>query len=64
MITTTHSEIALRVEEAWNTHKDIVRREFQAAISRIHIFLNIWTSPNRFLLLAIVAYFTTQTLKK
>jgi len=27
MITTTHSKIALRVEEAWNTHKDIVRRE-------------------------------------
>ena len=41
MITTTHSEIALRVEEAWNTHKDIVQRELQAAISRIHISLDI-----------------------
>jgi len=27
IITTTHSEIALRVEEAWNTYKDVVRRE-------------------------------------
>jgi hypothetical protein len=64
MITTTHSEIALRVEEAWNTHKDIVRRELQAAISQIHISLDIWTSPNRWLLLAICAHFTTHYYKR
>jgi hypothetical protein len=64
MITITHSEIALRVEEAWNTHKDIVQREIQVAISRIHISLDIWTSPNRWLLLAICAYFTTHHYKR
>jgi len=64
MITTTHSQIKERVSKAWIKHKDIVRRELQSVLSRIHISLDIWTSPNRFLLLAIVAHFTTYTQKK
>ena len=64
MITTTHSQIKERVSKAWIKHKDIVRRELQSVLSRIHISLDIWTSPNRFLLLAIVTHFTTYTQKK
>ena len=64
MITTTHSQIKERVSKAQIKHKDIVRRELQSALSRIHISLDIWTSPNRFLLLAIVAHFTIYTQKK
>jgi hypothetical protein len=64
MIITIYSEIALKVKKVWNTYKDIVRREFQVIILRIHISLDIWIFLNRFLFLAIVAYFITQILKK
>ena len=63
-ITTSYSRVVNKVKKAWGKHKDVVRRELQSALSRIHISLNIWTSPNRFLLLAIVAHFTTHTPKK
>jgi hypothetical protein len=58
-ITTTHSTIANKVKQAWGKHKDIVRRALQSALLHIHIALDIWTSPNRYLLLAICAHFTT-----
>lgn len=64
IITTSHSGIYNKVSEAWVKHKDVVRRELQAALSRIHISLDIWTSPNRWLLLAICAHFTTYSQKK
>jgi hypothetical protein len=64
MITTSHSGIYNQVSKAWGKHKDVVRRELQAALSRIHISLDIWTSPNRWLLLAIYAHFTTHSQKK
>ena len=63
-ITTTHSHIATKIEESWFYHKDIVRRELQSAITRIHISLDIWTSPNQHLLLAVCGHFTTHLLKK
>jgi len=58
-ITTSHSGVYNKVEEAWKKHKDVVRRVLQAALSHIHISLDIWTSPNRWLLLAICAHFTS-----
>jgi hypothetical protein len=64
IITTTHSQVYTHMSKAWSSHKDIVRRELQAALSRIHISLDIWTSPNRWLLLAICAHFTTHHLKR
>jgi hypothetical protein len=63
-ITTSHSIIAIKVKEAWVKHKDVVRRAFQLTVSYIHISLDIWTSPNRHLLLAICAHFTTYELKR
>jgi hypothetical protein len=41
MITTTHSQVRVKASEAWGKHKDIVRRELQSALSRIHISLDI-----------------------
>jgi hypothetical protein len=64
MITTAHSTITKKLEGSWNTHKDVVRRDLQSAISNIHISLDIWTSPNRHLLLAICAHYTTHFLKR
>jgi hypothetical protein len=58
LITTAHSQIIKKVDVSWNTHKDVVRRLVQSAISRIHIALDVWTSPNRLLLLGIVCHTT------
>ena len=63
-ITTSHSGVANKVKEAWDKHKDVVQQSLQAALSHIHISLDIWTSPNRWLLLAICAHFTTYDSKK
>jgi hypothetical protein len=63
-ITTSHSKIANKVKEAWGKYKDVVRRALQSALSHIYIFLDIWTSPNRYFLLAICAHFTTYDQKR
>jgi hypothetical protein len=63
-ITTSHSGVSNKVKEAWGKHKDVVRRAVQSALSRIHISIDIWTSPNRYLLLAICAHFTTYDSKR
>ena len=63
-ITTSHSGVYNHVKEAWGKHKDVVRKALQAALSHIHISLDIWTSPNQWLLLAIYAHFTMYDQKK
>jgi hypothetical protein len=56
-VTTTHSQVRNKLEESWISHKDIVRRKLQSAISSIHLSLDIWTSPQGYLLLGVVAHF-------
>jgi hypothetical protein len=63
-ITTSHSGVYNKVKEAWEKHKDVVRQTLQAAISHIHLSLDIWTSPNRWLLLGICAHFTSYDQQK
>jgi hypothetical protein len=64
LITTAHSQVIKKIKTCWNSHKDIVRRDLQSAISSIHLSLDIWTSPNGHLLLAICAHYITHLLKK
>jgi hypothetical protein len=64
MITTAHSTIQNKIATAWASHKDVVRRDLQSAISNIHLSLDIWTSPNRHLLLAICAHYTNHLLQR
>jgi len=54
---TAHSEIPKKIKQSWQAHKDIVRKKLQSAISSIHLSLDVWTSPNRLLLLGICAHF-------
>ena len=56
-ITTAHSQIGRKIRDAWQTHKDTVRKKLQSALSSIHLSVDIWTSPNRLLLLAVTADF-------
>ncbi len=56
-LTTAHSTIRLLAEASWQSQKDTIRKQVQSALSNIHISLDIWTSPNRILLLGICAHF-------
>jgi len=63
VITTAYSTITNKLKGCWTNHKDVVRQDLQSAISNIHISLDIWTSLNHHLLLAICAHYTTYLLK-
>jgi len=63
-ITTVHSQVTKKIEQSWQTHKDIVRKKLQSAVSSIHLSLDIWTSPNRLLLLGICAHFINYSQEK
>ena len=56
-LTTSHSSIRKKLGECWVSSKDIIRRKLQSIISSIHISLDIWTSPQGYLLLGIIAHF-------
>ena len=38
-------------------HKDTIRKKLQSALSNIHLSVDIWTSPNKHLLLGITVDF-------
>jgi BED zinc finger len=59
-LATSHNTVSSLVDNTWQIHKDLVRKKLQSAISSIHISLDIWTSPNRHLLLGICAHFIDQ----
>ena len=57
VIPTTHSTIGRKIDQAFQTHKDSIRKKLQSALSSIHLSVDIWTSPNKHLLLGITADF-------
>lgn len=63
-LTTTHSTIPTLIDNSWQVQRDIVRKKLQSAPSSIHLSLDIWTSPNRLLLLGICAHFVDQPYEK
>src|SRR5207249_2339473 len=63
-ITTAHSEVSKMIQASWCSQKDIVRKKLQAAISSIHLSVDIWTSPNRYLFLGICAHFVERSPEK
>ena len=56
-LTTAHSTVRSLAETMWQSQKDLLRKRVQSALSSIHISLDIWTSPNRVLLLGICGHF-------
>lgn len=56
-ITTAHSAIGKSIHEAFQIQKDIVRKRVQSALTDIHLSVDIWTSPNNHLFLAVCAHF-------
>jgi hypothetical protein len=53
----THTQLPKLISESWSRAQDVVRRKLQSSLSKIHLSLDVWTSPNRHLLLGICAHF-------
>jgi len=56
-VTTAHSAVSTLIQNSFQLQKDIVRKKVQSALTDIHLSVDIWTSPNNHLLLAICAHF-------
>lgn len=63
-ITTTHSQVKNKIEKAYEIHKDTVRKKLQSALTNIHLSVDIWTSPNKHLLLGVTGDFIDCTEEK
>jgi hypothetical protein len=61
---TSHSRVSNKIKTVWIKHKDIIQRLVQSVLSPTYISIDIWTSPNRYLLLVIYAHFTIYDSKK
>jgi len=57
VILKAHSTIKTKIMKAFQDYKDIVRKKLQLVLTHIHLLMDIWTSPNRKLLLGIMADF-------
>ena len=56
-IISSHFILSKKIQILWLTHKDIVWKKLQSALSRIHFFLDIWISSNKILFLEICSHF-------
>ena len=63
-ITMTHSQIEQKIREAFETHKNTVQKKLQSALINIHLFVDIWISSNKHLLLAVIDDFVECTEEK
>jgi hypothetical protein len=54
---TSHNTIKADILKSWHTQREIVQRDLHVAVSPINLSLDIWTSPNNYLLLGVVAHF-------
>ena len=63
-ITTTHSHLEWKIREAFKTHKNIIQKKLQSALINIHLSVDIWTSLNKHLLLAVTDDFIECTEEK
>ena len=52
-----HSTIPRIIDSHFQWAKDVVRKMLQSAKSKVHLSLDIWTSPNRLLLLGVCSHF-------
>jgi hAT family C-terminal dimerisation region len=66
-VISSHSEVSTKIHSLFDFSKGVVRKRLQLALSKIHFSLDLWTSPNKNLFLAICAHFVdsnSQTLRK
>ena len=56
-IISSHSELSKKIQISWLTHKNIMWKKLQSALSTIHLSLDIWISSNKILFLEICSHF-------
>jgi len=56
-VTTTHSQVKNKIEKAYEIYKDTVQKKLQSALTSIYLSVDIWTSPNKYLLLGVTRDF-------
>ena len=56
-IIASHGTVSKLIGNSFQQQKDTVRKKLQSALTSIHLSMDIWTSPNNHLLLAICAHF-------
>ena len=56
-IFTSHSAAANQISLTFQSYRETVMKMLQSAISRIHLSLDIWTCPNKILLLGLCTHF-------
>jgi hypothetical protein len=61
ILPSSHSTIRTAIQSHWYEEKLILQHEIQTAVSKIHISLDIWTSPNRLLFIAILGHFVRRS---
>jgi hypothetical protein len=57
ILPTSHSTITSWLNKSYEDQRDIVRKKLQSARTSIHLSVDIWTSPNNYLLVAICGHF-------
>jgi hypothetical protein len=57
ILPTSHSTVTSWLQSSFEEQYDIVRKKLQSARTNIHLSVDIWTSPNNYLLLAICGHF-------
>ena len=57
LIPASHNTISKKIHEIFPGAKDHIRKVLQSAKTNIHLAVDIWTSPNRYLLLAVCGSF-------
>lgn len=50
-----------QLQYAFKTKKEVIRRELETAFSTIHLSFDLWTSPNRYAFMAVVAHFINKS---
>ena len=58
------AEVPKLMKSSYMTHKNILRKKLQSAISKIHLTADVWTSPNRKSFLGICAHFVDGETKR
>src|SRR5438552_3473727 len=58
------AEVPKLMKSSYMTHKNILQKKLQSAISKIHLTADVWTSPNRKSFLGICAHFVDGETKK
>jgi hypothetical protein len=57
VIPSSHNTMVSWIKDSFIIKKDLVRKTLQSAITRIHLSLDVWTSPNNYLVIAICGHF-------